>query len=74
MVGAEQAIGHFIEPMACVAGSSLFRGTLQSFYSMSQNQRLVYSILFRTAAETLLQIAADPRHLSSWRAKRLPAG
>jgi hypothetical protein len=30
-----------------------------------QNQRLVYSILFRAAAETLLQIAADPRHLGA---------
>src|SRR5712691_4300952 len=28
-----------------------------------QNQRLIYGILFRAAAETLLQIAADPRHL-----------
>ena len=28
-----------------------------------RNQRVVYSILFRAAAETLLQIAADPRHL-----------
>jgi hypothetical protein len=30
-----------------------------------QNQRLVYAILFRAAAETLLQIAADPRHLGA---------
>jgi hypothetical protein len=30
-----------------------------------QNQRLVYGILFRAAAETLLQIAADPRHLGA---------
>jgi len=30
-----------------------------------QNQQLVYGILFRAAAETLLQIAADPRHLGA---------
>ena len=30
-----------------------------------QNQRLVYGLLFRAAAETLLQIAADPRHLGA---------
>jgi len=30
-----------------------------------QNQQLVYGLLFRAAAETLLQIAADPRHLGA---------
>jgi hypothetical protein len=30
-----------------------------------QNQRLVYDLLFRAAGETLLQIAADPRHLGA---------
>ena len=30
-----------------------------------QNQRLVYGILFRAAAETLLEIAADPKHLGA---------
>jgi len=30
-----------------------------------QNQRLVYGILFRAAAETLLRIAADPRYLGA---------
>jgi hypothetical protein len=30
-----------------------------------QNQRLVYGILFRAAAETLLRIGADPRHLGA---------
>ncbi len=30
-----------------------------------QNQRLVYGTLFRAAAETLLQIAADPQHLGA---------
>ncbi|MGH9449153.1 MAG: IS91 family transposase [Terriglobia bacterium] len=30
-----------------------------------QNQRVVYSILFRAASETLLQIAADPKHLGA---------
>jgi hypothetical protein len=30
-----------------------------------RNQRVVYAILFRAAAETLLQIAADPRHLGA---------
>jgi hypothetical protein len=29
------------------------------------NQRVVYGIRFRAAAETLLQIAADPRHLGA---------
>ncbi len=30
-----------------------------------QNKRLVYSILFRSAAETLLTIAGDPKHLGA---------
>jgi putative transposase/transposase-like zinc-binding protein len=30
-----------------------------------QNQQLVYGLLFHAAAETLLQIAADPRHLGA---------
>jgi hypothetical protein len=30
-----------------------------------QNQRVVYSLLFRTAAETLRRIAADPQHLGA---------
>jgi adenylate cyclase len=30
-----------------------------------QNQQLIYGLLFRAAAETLLQIAADPRHLGA---------
>jgi Putative transposase len=30
-----------------------------------QNRRVVYGILFRAAAETLQQIAADPRHLGA---------
>ena len=30
-----------------------------------QNQLLAYGLLFRAAAETLLQIAADPRHLGA---------
>jgi hypothetical protein len=30
-----------------------------------QNQKQIYSILFQTAAETLLTIAADPRHLGA---------
>lgn len=30
-----------------------------------QNQRLVYGILFQAAAETLLEIAADPKHLGA---------
>ena len=29
-----------------------------------QNQRLVYGLFFGAAAETLLQIAADPKHLA----------
>jgi hypothetical protein len=30
-----------------------------------RNQRLFYSVLFRAASETLLEIAADPRHLGA---------
>jgi hypothetical protein len=30
-----------------------------------RNQRLFYSLLFRTASETLLEIVADPRHLGA---------
>ena len=30
-----------------------------------QNQRLLYGLLFRAAAETLLEVAADPRHLGA---------
>jgi hypothetical protein len=30
-----------------------------------QNQRLVYGLLFRAAADTMLQIAADPQHLGA---------
>jgi Putative transposase/Transposase zinc-binding domain len=30
-----------------------------------QNQRVAYGLLFRAAAETLLQIAADPKHLGA---------
>lgn len=30
-----------------------------------QNQRVVYGLLFRATAETLLQIAADPQHLGA---------
>ena len=30
-----------------------------------RNQRLLYNLLFRAASETLLQIAADPRHLGA---------
>src|ERR1700747_2546993 len=30
-----------------------------------RNQRVVYAILFRAAAETLLQIAPDPKHLGA---------
>lgn len=30
-----------------------------------QNKRIVYSILFRAASETLLRIAADPKHLGA---------
>lgn len=30
-----------------------------------QNQRVLYGLLFRTVSETLLEIAADPRHLAA---------
>jgi len=30
-----------------------------------QNQRVLYGLLFRAAAETLLQVAADPQHLGA---------
>ena len=30
-----------------------------------QNKRLLYDLLFRASAETLLEIAADPKHLGA---------
>ncbi len=30
-----------------------------------QNKRVVYGILFRAAAQTLLEVAADPKHLGA---------
>jgi len=30
-----------------------------------QNQQLVYGLLFRAVSQTLLEIAADPRHLGA---------
>jgi predicted Zn-ribbon and HTH transcriptional regulator len=30
-----------------------------------QNKRLLYNLLFRTSAETLLEVAADPKHLGA---------
>ena len=30
-----------------------------------QNKRVVYGLLFRATAETLLEIAADPKHLGA---------
>jgi hypothetical protein len=30
------------------------------------NKAVIYGILFKTAAETLITIAADPRHLGAW--------
>ena len=30
-----------------------------------QNKRLIYDLLFRASAETLLEIAADPKHLGA---------
>jgi len=30
-----------------------------------QNKRVVYALLFRAASQTLLEIAADPRHLGA---------
>ena len=37
----------------------------RSVRSRLQNQREVYGLLFRAAAETLRQIAADPKHLGA---------
>ena len=41
------------------------RSRKQSVPVALQNPRVVYGILFRAAAETLLQIAADPEHLGA---------
>ena len=30
-----------------------------------RNQRVLYNLLFRTSAETMLKIAADPKHLGA---------
>ena len=30
-----------------------------------QNKRIIYGLLFKAASETLLEIAADPRHLGA---------
>jgi hypothetical protein len=30
-----------------------------------QNKKVIYDLLFRTSAETLLQVARDPRHLGA---------
>ena len=30
-----------------------------------QNKRVVYGILFRAVSETLLEVAADPKHLGA---------
>ena len=32
---------------------------------MLQNKRILYDLLFQTSAETLLEIAADPKHLGA---------
>jgi len=30
-----------------------------------QNKRVVYDLLFRASAETLIEVAADPKHLGA---------
>jgi hypothetical protein len=30
-----------------------------------QNKKILYDLLFRTSAETLLEVARDPRHLGA---------
>jgi hypothetical protein len=37
-----------------------------------QNKEVVYDLLFRAAAQTLLRIAADPKHLGADNAVRRP--
>jgi len=37
-----------------------------------QNKAAVYDLLFRTAADTLTTIAADPKHLGAHRPHRRP--
>jgi hypothetical protein len=32
---------------------------------MLQNKKLLYDLLFRASAETLLQVARDPKHLGA---------
>jgi len=53
-----------IEMVALVTVGALI-GVLRSYLSNLAGQAVVYDLLFRTAAETLLTIAADPRHLGA---------
>jgi hypothetical protein len=55
---ASQAIQPKIEIQVASTGS-------RQLQTGSQNQTVVYDILFRAAAETLRVIAADPEHLGA---------
>jgi hypothetical protein len=36
-----------------------------------QNKKAVYGLLFGASAETLLEVAADPKYLGDWHSERL---
>jgi hypothetical protein len=57
---AQQASG---QPVARAYSHVVFTLPEQRAPLALPNQRLLYDLLFRAASETLLQIAADPRHL-----------
>ena len=55
------------KPICCRSAISTVVFTLPAEISpiAYQNKTVVYDLLFRTAAETLLTIAADPKHLGA---------
>ena len=60
---AGRARGRFAAGAAISTSSSPCRPTIAEI--AYQNKAAVYDLLFRAAAETLITIAADPRHLGA---------
>jgi len=56
-----------VKPTCCPSATSTWSSQCRprSPQSLYQNKAVVYDLLFRTAAETLLTIAADPKHLGA---------
>jgi len=54
-----------LKPAAGALRACRLHGAEQLAPLALRNQRLFYSLLFRAASETLLEIAADPRHLGA---------